>query len=194
MDMYTQLYLKWITNEVQLYSTDNSAQCYVAAQMGGKFGGEWTHLYMAESFCCSSEMITTLLICYILIQNKKFFKKTNQLLLFVTLLLRKKCRPAATVSLHASIPSMDVLYYSALAVLPGGFSGGTFCLIFSNIVLDTLLCSKRWRYLEYLCILWHLSSANTGTIDFYPGPRATSYSHLFSSVQSLSRVRLFVTP
>ena len=61
--MCTQLYLKWITNEVQLYSTDNSAQCYVAAWMGGEFGGEWTHLYMAKSFCCSSEMIT-MLICY----------------------------------------------------------------------------------------------------------------------------------
>ena len=60
MGVYTQLYLKWITNEIQLYSTDNSAQCYMAAWMGGEFGGEWTHLYMAECFCCSSKMITTL--------------------------------------------------------------------------------------------------------------------------------------
>ena len=29
--MYTLLYLKWITNKVLLYSTWNSAQCYVAA-------------------------------------------------------------------------------------------------------------------------------------------------------------------
>ena len=28
-----------------LYSTGNSAQCYVAAWMGGEFGGEW-HVYM----------------------------------------------------------------------------------------------------------------------------------------------------
>ena len=41
MDMYTLLYLKWITNKVLLYSTGNSLQCYVAAWMGGVFGGEW---------------------------------------------------------------------------------------------------------------------------------------------------------
>ena len=31
MDMYTLLYLKWVTNKVLLYSTGKSAQCYVAA-------------------------------------------------------------------------------------------------------------------------------------------------------------------
>ena len=31
MDMYTRLYLKWITNKDLLYSTGNSAQCYMAA-------------------------------------------------------------------------------------------------------------------------------------------------------------------
>ena len=40
MDRYTLLYLKWITNKDLLYSTKNSAQCYVAAWMGGEFGGE----------------------------------------------------------------------------------------------------------------------------------------------------------
>ena len=34
------LYLKWLTNKDLLYSMGNSAQCYVAAQIGGKFGGE----------------------------------------------------------------------------------------------------------------------------------------------------------
>ena len=33
---YTQLDLKWITNKDLLYSTGNSAQCYVAAWMGGE--------------------------------------------------------------------------------------------------------------------------------------------------------------
>ena len=28
-----------------LYSTWNSAQCYVAAWIGGEFEGEWVHLY-----------------------------------------------------------------------------------------------------------------------------------------------------
>ena len=40
MDMYTLLYLKWINNKALMYSTGNSAQCYVAAWRGGEFGGE----------------------------------------------------------------------------------------------------------------------------------------------------------
>ena len=44
--MYTLLYLKWITNKNLLYSMGNSAQCYVAAWMGGGFGEEWIHVYV----------------------------------------------------------------------------------------------------------------------------------------------------
>ena len=40
MDMYTLLYLKWITNKDLLSSTGNSAQCHVAAWMGGEYGWE----------------------------------------------------------------------------------------------------------------------------------------------------------
>ena len=40
MDLYTVLYLKWITNKDLLYSTWNFAQCYVAACVGGEFGEE----------------------------------------------------------------------------------------------------------------------------------------------------------
>ena len=40
MDMHTLLYLKWITNKDLLYSTEDSAQCYVAACMAGEFGRE----------------------------------------------------------------------------------------------------------------------------------------------------------
>ena len=46
MDIYTLLYLKWITNKVLLYSTGNSAPCYVVAWMEGEFGGEWIHVYV----------------------------------------------------------------------------------------------------------------------------------------------------
>ena len=46
MVMYTLLYLKWITNKALLYSTGNSAQCYVASWMGGELGGEWIHEYV----------------------------------------------------------------------------------------------------------------------------------------------------
>ena len=41
IDMYTLLYLKWITKKDLLYNTRNSAQCYVAAWMGREFGGEF---------------------------------------------------------------------------------------------------------------------------------------------------------
>ena len=39
------LCLKWITKKDLLYSTGNSAHCYLAAWMGGEFGGEWIHVY-----------------------------------------------------------------------------------------------------------------------------------------------------
>ena len=40
----TLLCLTWITNKVLLNSTGSSAQCYVAAWMGGEFRGEWIHV------------------------------------------------------------------------------------------------------------------------------------------------------
>ena len=40
MDLYTPLYLKWVTDKDLLYSIWNSSQCYVAAWIGGEFGGE----------------------------------------------------------------------------------------------------------------------------------------------------------
>ena len=46
MDIHTQLYLKWITNKVLLYSTGNSVQCYVTAWMGGECGEEWIQVYV----------------------------------------------------------------------------------------------------------------------------------------------------
>ena len=44
MDMYTVLYLKWITDKDLLYSTGNSAQCYVATWREGEFGGSWVRV------------------------------------------------------------------------------------------------------------------------------------------------------
>ena len=38
MDMYTLLYLKWVTNKDLLYRTGNSAQSYLAAWMEGGLG------------------------------------------------------------------------------------------------------------------------------------------------------------
>ena len=45
VDVYTLLYLKWITNKDLLYSTGHSLQGYVAAWMGEEFRGEWIHVY-----------------------------------------------------------------------------------------------------------------------------------------------------
>ena len=44
MDTNTLLCLKWISNKDLLYSTGDSAQCHLAAWMGGESGGEWTHV------------------------------------------------------------------------------------------------------------------------------------------------------
>ena len=44
--LYALLHLKWITSKDLLCSTGNSAQCHVAAWMGGEFGGDWIHLYV----------------------------------------------------------------------------------------------------------------------------------------------------
>ena len=47
--MYTLLYLNCITNNHLLNSTENSAQCQVAAWVGGEFGGEWIHGHVCLS-------------------------------------------------------------------------------------------------------------------------------------------------
>jgi len=42
---YTLLHVKLMTDKHLLYSTWDSAQCYVPALMEGEFGGEWVHMY-----------------------------------------------------------------------------------------------------------------------------------------------------
>ena len=82
MDMYTLLYLKWITNKVLVCSMGNSAQCHGAAWMGGAFGREWIHVTcMAEFLPCSPEIMATLLISYTTIQDKKFKRKKKSLII-----------------------------------------------------------------------------------------------------------------
>ena len=68
---------KWITNKDLLFSTWKSAQCYVAAWIGGEFEGEWIHVYVwLSSFAVHLKLSQhCLLIGYIPIQNKKFLKK-----------------------------------------------------------------------------------------------------------------------
>ena len=70
IDMYTLLYLKRINKKDLLYSTGNSAQCYVAAWTGeGSLGKRDPCIRMAESLHYSHETITTFLIGYTMVQN-----------------------------------------------------------------------------------------------------------------------------
>ena len=45
-DKYILLYLKCIIHKDLLYSTGNSAQCYVTAWMAGTCGGDGKHVYV----------------------------------------------------------------------------------------------------------------------------------------------------
>ena len=45
MDRYPLLYLEWLTNKDLLYSTSNSAQCYVVAGWEGS-SGEKGYMHM----------------------------------------------------------------------------------------------------------------------------------------------------
>ena len=73
IDMYTLLSIKWITNKVLVYSTGNSARCFVAAWRGGAFGEEWIHVYAWLSpFTVHLNLLQhCLLIGYTPVQNKK---------------------------------------------------------------------------------------------------------------------------
>ena len=54
VDMDTLLYLTWRSNKDLLDSTGNSAQCYVAAWMGGELGGDWirVHVWLSPFAAC----------------------------------------------------------------------------------------------------------------------------------------------
>ena len=63
---------RWTNKDLQ-YNIGNSAQDYVAAWMGGEFGGEWIQVYVWLS---PFENIKTWLISYTPLQNKKLKKYT----------------------------------------------------------------------------------------------------------------------
>ena len=76
--MHTPLYLTQITSKDLLYSTWN-VQCCVAAWMGGRFGGQWIHVYIWLSpFAVQLKIVTTLLTGYIPIQKKKIKVKKKK--------------------------------------------------------------------------------------------------------------------
>ena len=87
-----------MTNKDPLHSTGNSAQCYVAAGMGGEFGGKWIH---AHVWLRVPESITTLLTGYMSIQNKKLKKKKEE-----ALGMWQSGQSSTTAS---SLPSCEVL-------------------------------------------------------------------------------------
>jgi len=55
-----ELYLKWIANRGLLYSTGNSAPCYVAAWMGGEFGEEHCKLVKVGNNYVNNNLICLL--------------------------------------------------------------------------------------------------------------------------------------
>ena len=76
MDIYTRLYLKWITNKVLLYSPWNSAQLSLEGK--GVWGRRDTRVCMTEFPCSSPETVTTLLIGYAPIQDMTFIWKRKK--------------------------------------------------------------------------------------------------------------------
>ena len=76
MDLYTLLYLKWITNKFLLYRTELCSMLLDNLDGREVRGRMDTCMCMAESLCSSPETITMLLISYTPIQNKKL-KKLN---------------------------------------------------------------------------------------------------------------------
>jgi len=77
MDVYTLIYLKWITNKVPLYRTENSALDMVAPAWEGSLGKNGYMYMYGWVLCCPPETVTTFLISYTPIQNKKLKKKRN---------------------------------------------------------------------------------------------------------------------
>ena len=71
MDLYTLLYLKWITNKFLLYRTELCSMLLDNLDGREVRGRMDTCMCMAESLCSSPETITMLLISYTPIQNKK---------------------------------------------------------------------------------------------------------------------------
>ena len=53
--MYTLLYSKWITSKYLLFSTGNSAQCYVPAWMGAGF---WERMCVCVCVCVSCIVVS----------------------------------------------------------------------------------------------------------------------------------------
>ena len=45
-DLYTQLYVKYVTNKNLLYSTENSTQYFVIASMGKESKTQWIYIYV----------------------------------------------------------------------------------------------------------------------------------------------------
>ena len=46
LDFIMSINSSHITNKDVMYSSWNSAQCYVATWVGGEFGGEWIHVHI----------------------------------------------------------------------------------------------------------------------------------------------------
>ena len=135
--MYTLLYLKWITNKDLLYSTGNSAQCYVAAWLEGSLEeNEYMYIYIkAESLYRSPETIITLLIGYTPIQSKKLNNAICPPLTseYVKVL---NIDPISVYPLYANLPSYWVFSHDYVCCWLPGMRIPSACKVF----LHSLIC------------------------------------------------------
>ena len=76
VDMYTLLYLKWITHKNLLYMELCSILCG-SLDGRGIWGRMGKCICMAEFLCCSLETVTTLLISYPNTKQKVLLKKES---------------------------------------------------------------------------------------------------------------------
>ena len=95
-----------------------SAQCYVAAWMGGKFRGEWIHLYIWLSSFAIHHKLSQQLISYTLIQNKKFKKGKKKncqswtLVILLHLITEKpNSSPLANPIIHQNAPNFCLTFW-----------------------------------------------------------------------------------
>ena len=96
MDMDTLVHLTWRASKDLLDSTGNSAQCQVAAWMGGEVGGERVHVYG----WLSPHLLFTLLIICTPIQNIFGVKKIKIKKVTKAQTLCRKALPSDLVRLH----------------------------------------------------------------------------------------------
>ena len=156
MDMYTLLYLKWITNKDLLYSTWKSAQGYVPAWMGGEFEGERIYRCVWLGPFAVHLKLTILVTSYTPVQSKWFLKNKKKeedsslppgIQAMVKLPQAWNCSAFCSGSFLQRAPQ-KLLWEALIALLS----------LFSLCWLSILQIQTRWRQ-SWVSPQWPLDSA-----------------------------------